>query len=85
MSNQTQKPVKTLRDGAIKAVIWKNAGDNGPFYSVQFVRSYKDSEGNYHDTDSFSNAQLLKVSQLAIKAYEETAKLRANDASAQAE
>lgn len=64
-----QRPVKTLRDGAIKAAIWQNESENGPFFAVTFGRTYKDSEGKLHDSDSFSGTQLLQVARLADKAY----------------
>lgn len=70
MSNTTKKPVTTLRDGAIKATIWKNTGENGVFFSVTFARTYTNSDGNPQDTDSFTGSQLLKLSRIAAKAYD---------------
>ena len=76
MSNATkQRPVETLRDGAVKAAIWKNEGENGTFFNVTFARTYKNGDGNLHDTDSFSGTQLLKLARLADKAYDRTAEL----------
>lgn len=76
MSKQTkQRPVETLRDGAIKAAIWKNESDNGDFFAVTFARTYKSDDGELHDTDSFSGAQLLRLARLAEKAYDRQAKL----------
>jgi hypothetical protein len=72
------KPIRTLRDGAIKAAIWKNPSDNGHFYSVHFSRTYKDGE-QLRDADSFSGTDLLKLAHLAGKAYDAIAKLRADD------
>jgi len=41
MTNSTkQPPVKTLRDGTIKAAIWRNESENGPFFAVTFARTY---------------------------------------------
>jgi len=75
MSNQTkQRPVETLRDGSVKAAIWKNEGENGTFYNVTFARTYI-SDGNIKDTDSFSGTQLLRLSRLAEKAYDRVAEL----------
>ena len=48
------RPVVTLRDGSVKAAIWRNESENGPFHGVTFARTYKDGDGNYHDTDSYS-------------------------------
>jgi hypothetical protein len=79
MTTKTNRPVETLRAGNIKAVIWRNEGDKGPFYSVYFFRTYKDSDGLFHDTDSFANGDLLKLSRLAGHAYDAVAKLRVDD------
>ena len=67
MSN---KPFETIRDGAIKATIWKNDTDKGSFFSVDIVRGYKDDEGNWKDSRSFSGSELLRVSNLATRAYD---------------
>lgn len=75
----TNQPVQTLRDGSLKATIWANFGDKGTFYSVQLTRLYQDAEGNYHDSDSFSNAQLLRIARLAHIAYDEILIYRSND------
>ena len=75
MSKQTkQRPVETLRDGAIKAAIWKNESENGAFFAVTFARTYKNGD-ELKDTDSFSGSQLLRLARLAEKAYDRTSKL----------
>ncbi len=79
-SNEKNKPVETIRDGSIKATIWRNSSEKGDFYSVQFTRTWQDDQGNYHDADSFSGSQLLRVAHLAAKAYDRTAELRREDA-----
>ena len=76
MSNETkQRPVESLRDGAIKASIWRNESENGAFFAVTFARTYKDKDGNLQDTDSFSGAELLRLARLADKAYDRAGKL----------
>ena len=76
MSKETKtRPVETLRDGSIKAAIWRNESENGPFHGVTFARTYTDDKGELHDTDSFSGTQLLRLCRLADKAYDRTAKL----------
>ena len=55
-----QKPAMTIRDGALKATLWRREGESGPFYSVSFSRSYKKAEGEYADSTSFSGAELLR-------------------------
>lgn len=78
MTNEANKPIDTLRDGAIKAVIWKNElKDGGVRFSVDLVRSYTDEQGNWKDSHYFSNGELLRVAHLASKAYDRLGKLRA--------
>jgi hypothetical protein len=65
----TTQPVQTIRDGALKATIWKNKGGKGEFYSVQFSRLYQDAEGHYQEAQTFSGLELLRLGRLARIAY----------------
>ena len=76
------KPIETLRDGKLKATIWKNEGEKGAFFSVQITSLYEDQAGNLKDGQSFNRNDLLKVALLATKAYERTAELRIESSSA---
>ena len=60
MAPQDKKPqpVTTLRCSRIKASIWKNEGEKGPFYNVTVARSYKASDGTMKDSESFGLADL---------------------------
>lgn len=80
MSNQKNKPAAQIRDGAIKASIWRNFGEKGTFYSVEITRTYTDAEGKYHDSHGFSGTELLQVSVIAQQAYSLVAELRQQDA-----
>ncbi len=80
MSTQSHnKPAATLRDGAINATIWKNTGEKGSFYSVRITRTWKDPDGNFHDSSDYSGTDLLIVARLASKAYEHIAELRQHE------
>lgn len=71
MTNETNKPITTVRDGAIKATVWANDAKNGGVrYSVTLTRSYTDDEGKWHDTGYFSRNELLRVAHLAHRAYD---------------
>ncbi len=39
------KPANTLRCGNIKATIWQNLSEKGPFFSTTFSRPFKDQSG----------------------------------------
>ena len=34
-------PVEVLRDGALKATIWENEGENGTYFTTTFARTYQ--------------------------------------------
>jgi len=70
------RPQETLRDGAIKASIWRNEGENGPYFATSLSRSYSDKDGNTRDTNSFVGTDLLKVAELARGAYERSREMR---------
>ncbi|SFF97085.1 hypothetical protein SAMN05518801_104250 [Novosphingobium sp. CF614] len=72
-------PRDVLRDGNLKASIWSNEGEKGPFYSATLARTWRDAEGQPHDTHSFAGSELLRVSELARKAYDRTQELRRED------
>ena len=62
-------PADTLRDGHLKASIWRNEGERGAFYSTTLARTYEDKDGNLRDSTSFAMHDLLRVSELALSAY----------------
>ena len=70
-NTQKNQPIDTVRDGAIKATIWRNSGNNGVFYSVEFSRTYRNPDGEFHDSAGFSGSQLLRLARLADIAYTE--------------
>lgn len=69
-------PAAVLRDGNIKATIWKNERENGPAFSTTLARTWQDEKGAYRDSHSFSGTELLRVSELARGAYARTNELR---------
>ncbi len=62
-------PKDTIRDGRIKATLWRNEGEKGPYVSTDFSRSWQDAEGQWHDSKSFGLGDLLGLSELARTAY----------------
>ncbi|MEO1015187.1 MAG: hypothetical protein AAFX08_08365 [Pseudomonadota bacterium] len=69
-------PIETLRDGNLKAAIWKNEGENGAYFSVTLAKTWKDDRGKFHDTQSFSGTDLLRVAELSRSAYARSNELR---------
>jgi hypothetical protein len=68
----SNRPVHTVRYGAIQAAVWRNIVDNGnasrPMYNVTFSRSYKDGE-RWKETTSFGVDDLLVLAKAANDAH----------------
>lgn len=64
-----KQPIKTLRFGRIKAAVWENTGESGPFFNVTFSRSYLDDAKNWRDSDSFGRDDLPLLAKLADQAH----------------
>jgi hypothetical protein len=47
------KPANTLRCGNIKATIWENTSEKGPFFATTFSRPFKDPSGAWRNGTSF--------------------------------
>jgi hypothetical protein len=62
--NGKQRPAHEIRLGRIKATIWANQGDNGPWYNVTLSRNYKDGD-EWKSSGSFGRDELLTVSKVA--------------------
>lgn len=84
MTTTKAKPIDTIREGSLKASIWKNTGEKGDQFSVQFSRTWRDEQGAFHDSDSFSGTELLRLARLANVAYDEIAIHRAKSRQEQA-
>ncbi len=66
MSN---KPAHELRLGRVRATLWQNATEAGPRFSVTFSRAYKDAEGAWKDSASFSRDDLPLLGKVADLAH----------------
>lgn len=73
------KPEQTLRDGHIKATIWRNESDNGAYFSTTLSRSYQDKDGGWHDTHSLSGTELLRAAKLLEESYSRCRDLQRED------
>jgi len=61
------QPVKEVRLGRIKAVIWKNPGSNGngPLLNITLARLYKDPESdNWKESQSLGRDDLLPAAKV---------------------
>ena len=81
----SNKPVAVVRDGSIKASVWRNPSDRQPgghFYSIRFTRTYKDAAGQFQDSDRFSDTEALRLARVAGKVYDKVVALRDDDRAA---
>ncbi|MEM9698869.1 MAG: hypothetical protein AAF943_08785 [Pseudomonadota bacterium] len=68
-TDNTNRPEETLREGPLKAAIWRNEDEHGAYHSVTVARTYKDRDGNLQDTQSFRPKDMLGLSELARQAH----------------
>ena len=64
------KPTHTLRCGNIKATIWQNVGEKGPFFATTFSRPFKDRSGAWRNGTSFGLNDLEPLVTVASEAKE---------------
>lgn len=62
-NGQANRPFTVIRRGLLKAVIWQNQTTNGPMFSTQLVRSYRDGE-EWKDSHSLNRDDLLHAAKL---------------------
>lgn len=52
-TQQSKQPANQLRCGNIKATIWENPSEKGPFFATTFSRPFKDQSGVWRNGTSF--------------------------------
>jgi hypothetical protein len=62
-------PAHKLRISNLSAVIWRNSGTSGSWYSVQLKRSYKSDDEQWRDTDNLGTDDLLTAAKLLDLAH----------------
>lgn len=67
------KPSQTFRSGSVRAAVWQNLGENGPFYSALLTRSFRDAAGNWHTFTTFGERQLTDLMTVATAARQSMA------------
>lgn len=80
MSDEAKnRPIETLRDGAIEVSIWEKQTETGTAYNTQRSRSYQDQEGQWKRTNAIPERDLLRAARLDELAYGSIQKLREQD------
>ena len=75
-----QRPAQTIRYGRLKATVWRQESDKGPWYSVALARTYRDQAGNWQSSGSFGRDDLLVLAKLADQAHSWIHRQMAQDA-----
>jgi len=65
-----QKPIRIKAGRGVVAKLWRNSNKNGEWFNVTISRVYKDDDGDFQDSESFSRDDLLQVAYAANKAFE---------------
>ena len=77
MSDEQKKtPVETLREANLNSKIWENQHDKGVNYNTTFSRSFQDQDGQWRQTSSFGENDLLRLSNLASRSHDAVRELR---------
>jgi hypothetical protein len=69
-NHSSKRPATTLRSGNIKATIWQNVSENGPFFATTFSRPIKDHASTWHNGTSFGLNHLEALMNVACEAKE---------------
>ena len=69
-NNSSKRPATTLRCGKIKATIWQNVSEKGPFFATTFSRPFKDQSGAWRNGTSFGLNDLEALMNVAFEAKE---------------
>jgi len=65
-----KQPANTLRCRNIKATIWQNDSEKGPFFSTTFTRPFKDQSGAWRNGTSFGLNDLEALMNVALEVKE---------------
>lgn len=63
------RPFKEFRSSGLKATIWANETSNGRMFNTQLVRVYREENGDWKETTSLGQADLLVGARLLEMAF----------------
>jgi len=69
-NTSSKRRATVLRCGNIKATIWQNVSEKGPFFSTTFSRPLKDQSGAWCNSTSFGLNDLEALMNVACEAKE---------------
>ncbi|MDC8447303.1 MAG: hypothetical protein LV473_02985 [Nitrospira sp.] len=69
-NHSSKRPATPLRCGNIKATIWQNVSEKGPFFSTMFSRPFKDQFRAWRNRTSFDLNDLEALMNVAFEVKE---------------
>lgn len=69
-NHPSKRPATTLRCGNIKATIWENVSEKGPFFAATFLRPFKDQSSAWRMGTSLGLNDLEALMNVAFEAKE---------------
>lgn len=66
--NAKNRPVKQIRYGGVKALVWRNETQNGPMYNVTVGRLYREGE-EWKTSSSFNVEDLPALAKALLDAH----------------
>ena len=70
-----RRPIFKLRDGTSSVAVFANQGDNGVFHTIKMDHAYKDSDGNYKPSNSFTAQEAATYMALMAAGYSKAVEL----------
>ncbi len=68
---EKKKPAHSFRVGRLEVAIWDNpTKNNGVWFNTEFVRKYKDADGQNQESASFGFGDLLDLAKAADMAFD---------------
>lgn len=75
-TDSKQTPEKKIQVGGVQIAIWKNEGENGPYFKAGSPElRYRDAEGNWNTGRSYSQRDLINLVKAAMMAHSEIGRL----------
>ena len=70
INTSSKRAATKLRCGNIKATIWQNVSEKGPFFATTFSRPFRDQSGAWRNGTSFGLNDLEALMNVAFEAKE---------------
>jgi hypothetical protein len=68
MSDNKNQPIEKIRVAKVQFSIFRNEGENGPYYIADLENAYKDAAGNWKPTSRYTRHELINLANAALLA-----------------